>query len=90
MSDNKTQSEALSYIIDATRQHEILSTVARVSSDPHTRHILMVGVQVALGNTLPAFWTVNISSGRSDRLFTVEHEKKSYDVLGLKGKGGGQ
>jgi hypothetical protein len=79
--------------ISPERQKEILSTIRALASGggkgPKTiereRHLLLIGVYVALGATCPPHWVINIQCGRTDRLFEEEALRKNYDVLGLKG-----
>ncbi len=74
--------------ITPEHQTQILRDVAATTFNPLHRHILMLGVMIALRDSIPPHWTMNISAGRTDRLFEEPRERKNYDVLGLKGKGG--
>lgn len=71
-------------MITPEHQTQILRDVASTTSLPLQRHILMLGVMIALRDSIPPHWTLNISAGRTDQLFDEPKERKNYDVLGLK------
>lgn len=56
------------------QQEEILKTVKALSTqgkkfNKKRAHLLLIGAYIALGNTCPPHWVINIQCGRTDRLF---------------------